>query len=96
LNIRFTAEANADFIDCVAWYEGRQTNLGAEFIQHLDAVLQRVRKSPRQFPRVSQEIRKASLERFPYSMYFRIAAGEVQVIAVLHQHRDPRTWQRRI
>jgi plasmid stabilization system protein ParE len=42
-----------------------------------------------------RQVRRALLNRFPYSIYFAIGDSETEVIAVLHQHRHPNTWKSR-
>jgi plasmid stabilization system protein ParE len=89
-------EADLDVFDAVAWYEDQRTGLGAELLIELDAVLQRIMQTPLQFPEIKGNVRRALLHRFPYSVYFSVGDETVEVIAVLHQHRDPRTWEQRI
>jgi plasmid stabilization system protein ParE len=88
-------EAELDVIDAVAWYEDQRIGLGGEFLIELDAVMQRMVQTPLQFPIVKDNVRRALLHRFPYSVYFLVSNEMVDVIAVLHQHRDPRTWEQR-
>jgi plasmid stabilization system protein ParE len=54
----------------------------------------RIAENPLAFPRAHGEIRRATLHRFPYAIYFRLAGDEVVVLAV-HGRQDPRRWQRR-
>jgi plasmid stabilization system protein ParE len=89
-------EAEVDVSDAAAWHEERWTGLGDEFLDELDVVLQRVIKSPLQFPKIQHTVRRALLRRFPYSVYFDVTRESVELIAVLHQRRDPRTWEQRI
>ena len=58
--------------------------------------MQRVVQSPFQFPEIKNDVRRALLRRFPYSLYFQVTEEMIEVIAILHQHRNPRTWQQRI
>ena len=88
-------EAELDVIDAVAWYEEQRSGLGGEFLIELDAVMQRIVQSPLQFPQIKDNVRRALLHRFPYSVYFLASDEMVDVIAVLHQHRDPRIWEQR-
>ncbi len=64
-------QAELDVSDAVAWHEERRTGLGDEFLDELDSVLQRVIKSPFQFPKIKNNIRRALLRRFPYSVLLR-------------------------
>ncbi len=89
-------QAELDVGDATAWYEEQRTGLGGELLNELDSVVQRVVRSPFQFPEIKNDIRRALLRRFPYSVYFRVRNEIIQLIAVLHQHRDPRTWEKRI
>ncbi len=88
-------QAEIDVADAVAWYEDQRSGLGNELLDELDSLMERVVQSPFQFPQIRNEVRRALLGRFPYSVYFRVSDEAVVLIAVLHQHRDPRTWQKR-
>jgi toxin ParE1/3/4 len=88
--------AELDISDATAWYEGRRAGLGEEFLEELDSALRRVIKSPFQFPKIKNNIRRALLRRFPYSVYFGVTRETLELVAVLHQHRDPRYWEKRI
>jgi len=89
-------QAELDVSDAAAWYEEQRAGLGDEFLDELDSILRRVIKDPLQFPKIKKQIRRALLRRFPYSVYFGLSKETVELIAVLHQRRDPRAWERRI
>jgi len=87
--------AQADIDDAVDWYEQRQSGLGSHFLDVADSVFKRIRDSPRQFPSVSVEVRRALLHTFPYAVYFRATEHAIVILAVLHLRRDPRIWRNR-
>jgi plasmid stabilization system protein ParE len=89
-------QAEIDVADAVAWYEDQRAGLGNQLLDEIESVMERVVHSPFQFPQIRDEVRRALLRRFPYSVYFRMSHETVDIIAVLHQHRDPRTWQTRV
>ena len=89
-------EAEIDVADAVGWYEDQRTGLGNELLDELDSVMSRVVESPFQFPHIRHQVRRALLSRFPFSVYFWVSDEAVELVAMLHHHRDPRTWQRRI
>lgn len=74
----------------------RIARLGGEFLIELDALMDRIAESPSQFPEIKQDVRRALLRKFPYSVYFKVGDETVDIIAVLHQHRDTRIWEQRI
>lgn len=88
--------AEADIADAALWYEARARGLGADFLRAVDVALAEIGRQPDRFPRVHRECRKALLRRFPYAVYFVSGSDFTSVIACLHVHRDPGTWQRRV
>ena len=89
-------QAELDVSDAAAWYEQQRAGLGDEFLDELDSVLRRVIIDPFQFPKIKNQIRRALLRRFPYSVYFAVTGETLELIAVLQQRRDPRSWEKRL
>jgi plasmid stabilization system protein ParE len=87
--------AAADIAEARDWYEVQQVDLGKDFLDALQSTLIRVSEGPERFLIVAKDSRRALVPRFPYSIYFRRQGERVRIIAVLHQNRDPRVWQRR-
>jgi plasmid stabilization system protein ParE len=72
-----------------------RAGLGQEFGQELDVLVARIAETPLAFPQVHHETRRAVLPRFPYAVYFRLAAESVVVLAI-HGRQHPSRWQRRL
>jgi plasmid stabilization system protein ParE len=66
--------------------------LGAEFTAAVEQAVQRIAARPLAYQRVRGETRRAVLDRFPYSIYFRLVGDDVFVLAV-HGRQHPRRWQ---
>ena len=88
-------EAGLDAEEAGAWYNGERDGLGTEFLTELRATFVRIEQAPLQFPRVSGEIRRAILHRFPFGVFFVAEGNEATVLAITHLHRHPETWQSR-
>jgi plasmid stabilization system protein ParE len=88
-------EAQNDIREAARWYEDRESGLGLRFLSEVRASLERVADSPLMFPVIEEDVRRALLHKFPYSIYFLNEQGAVAVIAVLHQHRRPGAWKPR-
>ena len=88
-------EATADTREAFTWYEARATGLGFDFLRALRATLAAVERAPQQFPITLQDIRRARLRRFPYSVYFVPLGSDLVVLAVMHDRRHPHRWQMR-
>ncbi len=95
LNIILSPGGTADLNAVTRWYHNIDPNLSLRCAVEVVRILRRMEQSPLQFPRVSPGVRRALLKRFPYSVYFSLNIRIPSVIAVLHQHRDPRVWMER-
>jgi plasmid stabilization system protein ParE len=93
--VLFTAAAQADLADALAWYEAHAPEIVPQFRQALRAVVQRIAENPKQFPPSSHQTRRALLRRFPTLVIFRETGNSAYVVAVFHTSRNPRTWQQR-
>lgn len=88
-------EAQTDIRESARWYEDREAGLGLRFLREIRTTLQHINDKPLMFPIIEEDVRRALLHKFPYSVYFVNEADVVAVIAVLHQHRRPGTWKAR-
>jgi plasmid stabilization system protein ParE len=89
-------QAHLDLEEAVSWYESRRPGLGLRLLDEFDYVMRRIAGAPLQFPAIHSQVRRALLRRFPYSVYFVADDEQIEVIAVLHQHRHPDTWRNRL
>lgn len=96
LPVIFLDEAEAEFEEAQAWYEERSPGLGQAFVTSVQAAVERIRRSPFQFPAVDHEVRRALTRRFPYGVFYLAEEDRVVVIAVFHSSRDPRRWRSRV
>ena len=95
--VRFTPLAEEDVGEAYAGYEAARSRLGEEFLAEVDRVVAVVGDFPESCPEVHRGLRRGLLHRFPYALYYRLVheAELVEVRAVIHQRRHPRSWRRR-
>lgn len=86
--------ADREFEDAANWYQ-REAGLGEQFVARIQEVLDRIGQMPELHAVVYRDIRRARVQRFPYGVYYRILADRIEVIAVSHNKRDPRSWRSR-
>ena len=89
-------QAKLDLADARRWYEERRPGLGDIFLDAVDAVLGVLLNHPNIHPRVSERVRRASVSRFPYGVFYTVEGETIRVIAILHNARDPERWKGRI
>ena len=88
-------EARAEFDEAFDWYEQQRPGLGVDFVAHVQEVVNRLGATPELHAQVFQDIRRAVVRRFPYSVFYKIEPQQVVVLAVFHSRRDPMIWQAR-
>ena len=92
-----TEKAQKDLDDAFQWYEKKEPGLGKEFIRCIDAKIAELNRHPHLHPIIqSNKVRRAFINRFPFSIYFVIDEGQITIFAILHQRRNPDFWESRI
>lgn len=95
LPLFYRSDAREDVADAFAWYDEQQTGLGEEFLNELLSVETRVAENPFTWPPVHKAVRRCWMRRFPYGLYYRVLHDRIEVLAVYHVRRDPRTLRGR-
>lgn len=54
------------------WYNTKGDNLGNELMIEVEKTISHLLHNPKQFPDIGQNIRKAVVKRFPYSIYLKL------------------------
>jgi plasmid stabilization system protein ParE len=94
LPVVLSPEAAEEFDAAADWYEQR-AGLGIDFVGRVQDALERIGQMPELHAVIYRDARRARVRRFPYNIYYRIRANRVEVIAILHGHRDPSVWKSR-
>lgn len=92
-----TPQAEKDLDDAYDWYESQDPGLGKEFVRCVDVKITSVLRTPAQHQVVYKSaVRRALVNRFPFSIYFVEQKNAISVFAILHQHRNPESWKSRV
>jgi len=83
-----------DIISIAEWYHEQRQGLGDDFILSLYAKLNFIHNNHLTFQLHNKKYRKASLERFPYHVFYKISDGSIIIFAVLHDSRNPTLWRK--
>ena len=95
--IFLTEKAQEDLDDAFLWYEDQEPGLGKEFIRCIDAKIAELNRHPLHHQVVlSDRVRRALINRFPFSIYFVNEKELVTIFAILHQKRSPKFWKSRL
>ena len=78
------------------WYLDESPHVLASFEEEIDSTFDLISERPGLYQTVESTVRRALVRKLPFSVFCRILPESIEVIAVVHQSRDPRTWQRRV
>jgi len=96
LSVVLHRAARLELDEAALWYEQRRVDLGVEFIAEIDDCIARITEHPELAPAIHKDIRRLTVKRFPYSVYYRREGDQIVVPAIFHGKRDPAIWQRRV
>ena len=88
--------AEQDIAQAFAWYERREPGLGDELLACIEDCYLAIRRTPEAFRAVRRDYRRALVQRFPYSVFYKFDGETIVVHALFHNSRDPRKWSSRL
>ena len=88
-------EAEDDLNEVFAWYEDIRVGLGEEFIESVEHVLNTISRSPKIYPSVHEDIRRAFTRKFPFGIFYFESGETIIVLAVMHARKHPSAWRGR-
>ena len=91
-------DAQTDLDEIIIWYEEQQQRLGFEFIYEFEITLRKILRNPFYASFFEADARGASLKKFPYQVIYRIDEDTslIRIIAIIHQHRNPTWFKKRL
>lgn len=92
MRITFHPAARRELWEAFDFYEDRVDGLGYDFLDRVEQALVLVRTYPEASPVVRPPARSCVLDRFPYSLIYRIRGERIRILAVAHQERRPLYW----
>jgi toxin ParE1/3/4 len=95
MSVRFHRAATAELIEARDWYERARPGLGDAFATEVERVVSLIDRFLSRFPFHGSGIRRASLRRFPFSIYFEVVDDIRYIWAVFHHRRDRTAVERR-
>jgi toxin ParE1/3/4 len=87
--------ADSDIEEAALWYERQRSGLGREFLAGVDDTFERLKESPDPGIPAHKSLRRASVSRFPYGVFYQVVKRKIIVVGVFHGRRAPRKWKSR-
>lgn len=92
----FHPDAEEEFIAAARFYEQHAEGLGREFIAEVRYTIGRIVAHPESGGRFARSLRRMLVNRFPYAVLYGLETEQILLVAVMHLHRRPGYWRRRV
>ena len=89
---RFLEPAQAELAEAIAYYDSQEPGLGSRFAEEIKRAIGRVLQYPEAWSPLSKRTRRCLVNKFPYGIIYQMRGDVLLIIAVMHLHREPRTW----
>jgi hypothetical protein len=96
MTVRVLEAAQAETQKAIKYYNKQREGLGTEFSEEVAKTLQRIESYPDAWGLHSHGTRLCRMKRFPYGIIYKFGGDEIIVVAVMHLHRRPGYWKRRM
>lgn len=96
IRIYFHKLAKNELFDARDYYDELWFGLGELFIDEINRCLKIIKINPLAYPVIKEDIRKAVVIKFPYSILYKVENEIIYVLAIMHQKRQPDYWINRI
>ena len=94
--IEFLAPAQAELTEAIAYYDSQESGLGVQFVREVKRTLERIAQFPEAWSPLSKRTRRCRTNKFPYGIIYQVRGETILVVAVMHLHREPKTWRSRL
>jgi addiction module RelE/StbE family toxin len=95
-SIQISEEAENDFDKSYEYYYDNSPNVANAFFHLVNDSLEIIKTSPLSFQKIHKSLRKFTIKKFPFVIYYQVVDYAIQIIAIFHSSRNPKIWTKRI
>ncbi len=97
MRVRFLSPAEDEIAESADYYFGESPQSLIWFLEEIDKAVDLIGQAPYRYPIYSHNVRVKQVDRFPFSIFYRIDEDEDEVViqSVAHNSREPDYWGRR-
>ena len=96
MNVVFLGVAEAEFNKAISYYNNQSEGLGFEFASEIKRTIGRITEYPKAWTPLSRRTRRCRTNRFPYGIVYQIRNDSILIVAVMHLHKHPNSWELRL
>ena len=90
--LKFAGWAVRKIGEAFDWYEEQSKGLGSVFELAFELQLKCLEQVPLMYSEIVSGVRRTLLPRFPHGVFYTVKTDLVQVLAVIHNARNPQRW----
>ncbi len=94
--IEFLGPAHLELTEAFAYYDSQERGLGVQFVREVRRTLERIVEFPEAWSPLSKRTRRCRTNKFPYGIVYQVRGETILVVAVMHLHREPKSWRGRL
>jgi len=88
-------EAEREFVEGAEFIAEDNQSAAEEFIDVVENGLREIEQFPNRYPRYARRYHVKVIEKFRYSIFYRIRGEDVYALAIYHHSRKPNRWKKR-
>ena len=96
MRVVYHPDAEAELNEAARFYENRVATLGGQWLQAVDDAVALIHTTPTRWRIIEKDVRRYLMPRFPYTIYYRVLADELRILAFKHHKRHPAYWRYRL
>ena len=96
MNVVFLNEAEQELLEAALFYEKQARGLGKNFMEEVYQSIDTIVNFPLNSQKLTADIRRKLLKRYPFGVLYRIDNEKIVIIAVMNLKRKPFYWLNRI
>jgi plasmid stabilization system protein ParE len=95
MKLKISPFAELDLHESIKFYNEQSEGLGQDFYQTVVSAFERIKNNPGQFPKLYQEMRKVSIKRFPFLVFFEVKGDNCYILGIFHSSQNPKIMKTR-
>ncbi|HJX90265.1 MAG TPA: type II toxin-antitoxin system RelE/ParE family toxin [Pyrinomonadaceae bacterium] len=92
MNFHFNPHARQELKNATVYYNSLSISLGDSFSLEVERAISLILRLPEAWPLITPSARRCLTKRFPYGIVYAIRNEEIEIVAVMHLHREPKYW----
>ncbi len=94
--IELYPEAEQEMEEATRYYAERNPVAAKFFVEAFEAAIRAILEFPNAWPRLHDNVRRRSIDGFPYWVIYEATETTVEVISISHSSRRPGYWKERV